>query len=879
MPKIKLTKKMKSEVMGVYNSYWDSYFKGDMKTFASLLHEHVQIIGSSENEVFSGKKSAVKFYKATVKQVAGKTDLRNRTIRLLPVNENILITEQSDFYVKVDGRWTYYGRGRISTMMQQTAQGWKIISEHGSLPDSRAGEGEQINTEKIKSENRQLREAVKRRTFELEEKNRELEIETALERVRAVAMGMKERSDMLEICRTIAQQLDLLDVKNIRNVQTAIFHSFTRTYTDYEYYTKHDKLLITEVDYSDHPVQKKFAQEMQKGAKKIFQHSFRGKQVKKWLQYQKATNVFIDSYLEHAPSLNYYWYSLGPVAMGISTYAPLNEDEVKLFRRFRNVFDLAYRRYLDIERAETQSREARIEAALEKVRAVAMGMRAPSDLLDICEILFKEFQSLGFSELRNAMINIHDDEKKSFMNYDYSDAIGGSTNHLTYVIHPLVEKQIKKIRSANDAFSETYFTGKDLKEWKKFRRRIGEKNDPRLNNASGLYYYFYSIGVGSIGISTFGPVGEEKTALLKRFRNVFALSYQRYTDIARSAAQAREAQIQLALERVRARTMAMQHSDELKNAAALLFRQVKALGAPAYSCGYNIWENHEEVFTSWMSTQDGSEINAVRNIPLTEDMNFIRFAESRQKGEQFFVLELRGKRMQEHYRYLKTIPAFKVYFDYAVKAGFALPETQIHHLANFSHGNLLFITLEPCPEFHDVFKRFASVFDQTYTRFLDLQKAEAQAREAQIEAALEKVRGGAMAMHTSNDLAVTVSAVFSELRKLGLETLRAGVALYSKGQPVPVFYASSASGKDDALTITNASACNMKRGRRNKTTFRYSVEKSWKRITMCFRYSPPFSETAATNFDIMSMAVIFLSRKGIFIRGWNIRFLRMKEIS
>ena len=166
----------------------------------------------------------------------------------------------------------------------------------------------------------------------------------------------------------------------------------------------------------------------------------------------------------------------------------------------------------------------------------------------------------------------------------------------------------------------------------------------------------------------------------------------------------------------------MQKSDELKDAAALLFQQAKALGVPAYSCGYNIWEKNEREFTSWMSTQDGSDFNAVLNIPLTEDANFIRFAESRQKGEPFFVLELRGERMQEHYQYLKTIPAFKAYFDYAVSAGFALPETQIHHIANFSHGNLLFITLEPCPEFHDVFKRFAAVFDQTYTRFLDLQK-------------------------------------------------------------------------------------------------------------------------------------------------------------
>src|SRR5690349_14792147 len=124
-------------------------------------------------------------------------------------------------------------------------------------------------------------------------------------------------------------------------------------------------------------------------------------------------------------------------------------------------------------------RELRIEAALEKVRAVAMRMNTRGQLPDICKVLFKQLLSLGFTEMRNAMINIHNDADRSFINYDYSDEIGKSTNHLTYNIHPLVEKQIKKIRSANDAFSETNFTGKDLAEWRKFRKKIGEKEDPR----------------------------------------------------------------------------------------------------------------------------------------------------------------------------------------------------------------------------------------------------------------------------------------------------------------------------------------------------------------------------------------------------------------
>ena len=83
---------------------------------------------------------------------------------------------------------------------------------------------------------------------------------------------------------------------------------------------------------------------------------------------------------------------------------------------------------------------------------------------------------------------------------------------------------------------------------------------------------------------------------------------------------------------------------------------------------------------------------------------------------------------------------------------------------------MLFITLEPCPEFHDVFKRFAAVFEQTYTRFLDLQKAEAQAREAQIEAALERVRSRTMAMQKSDEMTDVAGLLFEQVSALGIKT-------------------------------------------------------------------------------------------------------------
>ncbi|HEY5823456.1 MAG TPA: ATP-binding protein [Cyclobacteriaceae bacterium] len=104
----------------------------------------------------------------------------------------------------------------------------------------------------------------------------------------------------------------------------------------------------------------------------------------------------------------------------------------------------------------------------------------------------------------------------------------------------------------------------------------------------------------------------------------------------------------------------------------------------------------------------------------------------------------------------------------------------------------------------DILKRVSKVFEQTYTRFLDLQKAEAQAREAKIEAALEKVRGKAMAMHNSNDLSVTASTVFTELRKLGINPFRCGVSLHTKESRKNLLYYSIPSAEGDTLSLAGS---------------------------------------------------------------------------
>jgi SnoaL-like domain len=99
---MKLTKKLEAEVLDVYEAYWGGLLNVDMEIYAAVLDKDFKLIGTTEIEVFFKKLEAVRFLKATADQVAGNIEMRNRKIKIEPVDNLILITEQSDTYVNID---------------------------------------------------------------------------------------------------------------------------------------------------------------------------------------------------------------------------------------------------------------------------------------------------------------------------------------------------------------------------------------------------------------------------------------------------------------------------------------------------------------------------------------------------------------------------------------------------------------------------------------------------------------------------------------------------------------------------------------------------------------------------------------------------------
>jgi serine phosphatase RsbU (regulator of sigma subunit) len=475
--------------------------------------------------------------------------------------------------------------------------------------------------------------------------------------------------------------------------------------------------------------------------------------------------------------LTHQWNPAGRLSDGILSFdltIPPTIDTKNIVTKMAEAFNLAYRRFLDLQKAEAQAREAQIEAALERVRAVAMSMIKSEDLLSICEVSFNEFKKLRFDNIRNALIHIQYDGQKYFMDYDYSDLTGGAISKIEYGSHPVVEDYLQKINSAEDAFYQGVIKEDQLEEWKEFRRNSGQIDDPRLEDATAIHYYFFSIGIGDIGISTLQPIDESQIKILKRFRNVFDLAYRRYNDIALAEKQSRESQIELALERVRARTMAMQSSSELKEVVLNLFDGLKSLGVDPTVCNISLIDEKTCDSDVWSAHQtDNSLITYRVFISHFEHPFRKKLIDAFLNKISFSVHELSGNLKKSYIQYLiDHVDYSKVPVD-ITKSNDKLVTNEegiVLSAAYMKYGLLIVSSNHAISnDESDILQRFAKIFEQTYTRFLDLQKAEAQTREAQIELSLERIRAQVTAMRESSELLDIVVTMRSEFVSLGHE--------------------------------------------------------------------------------------------------------------
>jgi|GEM_PF-4294292 len=717
------------EVAKVYKTYWKTHFsRGDgvLDTIFSMWHPDITFIGTGKDEIGYNIDACKEFVIREFKEMTNTLPVKILWTEI-KVYESIALV-RGEFEVLLSQKEDLRMTARNTVMFKKYNRKWLILHLHVSFPSSDQRENQSFPIDELIAKKEELEKNVEEKTADLVLKNRELEIESALEKVRSIAMSMKEPADMLKVCKKISLQLQSLGVKEIRNVQTAIFYESKGTYMNYEYYARHNKSLITETIFTNNKIHKAFAVKMIKGKGEFFVTHIKGEKVKEWIEYQKTTNVFIDKFLDTASSLNYYWFSLGPVALGISTYHPLTEKETNLFERFLKVFELAYRRYLDIEKAEAQAREAQIEAALERVRSKTMAMHNSQDVGDTVIVLFDEVLKLGIDKSIRCGIGILEGTEKKIETWSATSYSNGEVDlkmgMLDMTIHPMLIRLKKAWKSGETGYSYQ-FTGNDVIRYYNalnnepeypFHVELDTLPEKEFHNS-----FFFSEGI--LFAFTSNPISEEAAKVLNKFASVFGQTYRRYLDLQKAEAQAREAQIETALERVRSKTMAMHKSDDLTSAVATVFEELRKLGLKTIRCGVGIFDGKNRKINVWTSSSsEKSDSVQVSGDERLEGHSLLDGIYDSWQRQQDFSYVLEGEDLTKYYKVVADS-------NLPVKAPEvnAANDIQYYHCVMFPAGGLFaFRESEFSAEAIRLMKRFADVFHLAFIRHLDLKNAEAQ---------------------------------------------------------------------------------------------------------------------------------------------------------
>ena len=157
--------------------------------------------------------------------------------------------------------------------------------------------------------------------------------------------------------------------------------------------------------------------------------------------------------------------------------------------------------------------------------------------------------------------------------------------------------------------------------------------------SGGLYYVEAFMKYGCFGVMIKSELPEEEKKILSRFAIEFERAYTRFLDLQKAEAQAREAQIEAALERVSSRAMAMQKSDELRQIIQLIYEQFIHLGIKIDSAGFAMDYMESDDFNFWFADSYSTFPNKV-HIPYLDHPQFNRFKEAKEKGLDFYASNL-----------------------------------------------------------------------------------------------------------------------------------------------------------------------------------------------------------------------------------------------
>ena len=131
---MQVTPALKKELAQWLDTYWTTYLKGDIETWATFIRDDYRNIGGTKEEIWNSKQEIIDYTRRILDQMLGTAEIRNREIEVIPYGEYMMVNEFTDLYVKIEGEWTFYAPFRMSSLFEKTRYRLDCLASAWFLP-------------------------------------------------------------------------------------------------------------------------------------------------------------------------------------------------------------------------------------------------------------------------------------------------------------------------------------------------------------------------------------------------------------------------------------------------------------------------------------------------------------------------------------------------------------------------------------------------------------------------------------------------------------------------------------------------------------------------------------------------------------------------
>jgi signal transduction histidine kinase len=578
---------------------------------------------------------------------------------------------------------------------------------------------------------------------------RESQIEAALERVRARTMAMHQSNDLLNVISVLSEQFQFLGFK----VDSANFNTSYRE-KDWNLWLYNPGIPLypdqIRIPYFDHPYFNRTIEGLAQG-KDFNSFVFSKEEKDSFLDHLYSNTIARDhvseerkKYVYNKPGFAWSVGYLENTAVTIANYdaEPYTEEQNTILRRFGNVFEQSYRRFLDLQKAEAQTKEAEIQLALERVRARTMAMQRSEELAETCELLFEEFRKLHIVKAdeegritERTTIGIFNEAEHR---YDLS-ITNLDGKKLDQTFHLSLDEEIN-ITKIHDAWKKGKpllvidMEGNDLNQWFKYLETLGLPVNPDLYNKRRVNTFVF-FSKGNLGISSNEPLPEESLQLLQRFADTFNLTYTRFQDLKDAEARTQIAVKEASLDRVRAEIASMRTAEDLQRITPLVWRELRALGVPFFRCGVFIVDDEKQKIHFYLSAPDGKPLAALE---LGFDgADVTKNATAHWREQKVYVSHWNKEEFQQFAQNLVSQGHIQNVNTY--QGGEEAPESLTLQFVPFAQGMMYVGSAEDLSATQvELVQSLADAFATAYARYEDFNKLETA--KQQVESTLKDLR-------------------------------------------------------------------------------------------------------------------------------------------